>query len=359
MTELLGESLNWSYAQLMHIVRMMYWVWVPGFLLSAFLSLRYRAQAWERLLAHGKEGFPMAFPWALGYGVTASPRPPSTLGDADQLLKAGVSPATAMAVVVASRNLPLYLIALLTLHLGIEFAVGHVLGTLAMAALVYAGVSVFLPATGRTQSVDVRGVTIRPSSFAQGGPGEPSSWGALLLKARGWARVLGYCWTEFKWFWPGLALGILAGGFVLAAGLMKWWIELADITGGRIVSDVINAAVAPLLGGLLSLPPVGNVPLGTAFFKTDTLAYPGLVGFILASSLRVSDLPAYGRMWGTRGAAFWGLVLYGAAFLGGLFPAGLFALFGFRPGHVPLFNTVVDEIIRWVPFAMPSGGVGM
>lgn len=357
MIELLSESLGFSYAQLMHIVRMMYWVWVPGFLLSAFLSLRYRAQARERLLAHGNVGFATAFPRAVWYAVTASPRPRAAVEDAERLLGAGVPPASAMAVLVASRNLPVYLLALLTLHLGIEFGVGHVLGTLAMAALVYAGVSACSPAAERP--VDVKGMAPGPRPFGQEQPGDRSSWGVLLLTGRGWARALGYCWTEFKWLWPGLAFGILLGGFVLAAGLTKWWIELADVGGGRIVSDLVNAALAPLLGSLLSLPPVGNVPLGTAFFKTETLAYPGFVGFILASSLRAPDLRAYRRLSGPRGAAAMVMIFYGAAFLGGLFPLAVFALFDFRPGHIPLFNTVVDEIIRWVPFALPSGGTGM
>lgn len=353
MMDLLRDTLDWSYAELMHIVRMMYWVWVPGFLLSAFLSHRYRAQAWEGLLARGKRGFASAIFRASWYGVTASPRPRSTLEDADRLLEAGVSPASAMATLVASRNLPPYLLALLTLHLGIEFAVGHVLGTLAMAAMVYVGVSTLSP---RPAWTDARGRTAQ--AVSGGDRWKPASWRALLLSRRGWARALHYGWVELLWFWPGLVLGILLGGFVLAAGLTKWWIELADVGGGRVASDVMNAVLGPSLSALLSLPPVGNLPLGTALFKTDTLAYPGLVGFFLASSFRVSDIPEHQRRWGTKAAAGVALVFYGAAALASLVPLGVFALFAFRPGHIPLFNEVVEEIIRWVPFAVPAGGMG-
>lgn len=359
MTELVGQSLAWSYAQLVHIVRMMYWVWVPGFVLSALVSLKYRRGAWDGLLVHGKEGFVRAFPRALWYGMTASPRPRATLEDARRLLGAGASPAGAMAALVASRNLPLFLLALLTLHLGIEFTVGHVLATAAMVGAVYSGVAAGSIAGGRGATDLTRSALARPLTPWREDALESPSWSALLLRGRGWARILGYCWTEFRWLWPGLAIGILAGGFVLAAGLKAWWVELADVAGGRVASDVVNAAVAPLVGALLSLPPVGNLPLGTAFFKTDALAYPGFVGFILASSLRVPDLVAYGRLWGTGAAARLGLVLYGAAFVGSLFATASFALFGFRPGHIPLFRELVDEILRWIPFAMPSGGAGM
>lgn len=359
MTELLGQSLAWSYAQFVHIARMMYWVWVPGLFLSALLSLKCRRHAWDGLLAHGKAGFVNAFPWALWYGMTASPRPRATLEDARRLLDAGTPPAGVMAALVAGRNLPLFLLALLTLHLGIEFAVGHVLGTVAMAGAVYSAVAVGSIAAGRRAADLAQSALTWPATPGRGEALESPSWSAFLLQRRGWARILGYCWTELRWLWPGLAIGILAGGFVLAAGLKVWWVELADIAGGRVASDLVNAAVAPLVGALLSLPPVGNLPLGSAFFKTDALAYPGVVGFILASSLRVPDLVAYRRLWGTVAAARLGLVLYGAAVVGSLFATAIFALFGFRPGHIPLFRELVDEILRWIPFAMPAGGMAM
>lgn len=185
MRELLGESLGWNYAQLSHIARMMYWVWVPGFLLSAFVSLRYRAPAWERLLGAGKGGFARAWPRAVWYGVTASPRPRTTLEDAARLLDAGVSPATAVAALVASRNLPLYLLALLTLHLGIEFAVGHVLGTLAMGSLAYMAVSRRSPAGDRPSRAETKGSTARSSPLLPGNDPGQGPWSALLFRGRG------------------------------------------------------------------------------------------------------------------------------------------------------------------------------
>lgn len=359
MTELAGQSLAWSYAQFVHIVRMMYWVWVPGLFLSALLSLKYRRHAWDGLLAHGKHGFVNAIPWALWYGMTASPRPRATLEDAHRLLGAGTPPPGVMAALVAGRNLPLYFLALLTLHLGIEFAVGHVVATAAMAGAVYSGVAARSVAGGRRGADLSHSALPWPETPWRGEAAEDPSWTVLLLRRWGWARILGYCWTELRWLWPGLAIGILAGGFVLAAGLRAWWVELTDIAGGRVASDLVNAAAAPLVGALLSLPPVGNLPLGSAFFKTDTLAYPGFLAFILASSLRVPDLVAYRRLWGAGAAARVGVVLYGGAVAGSLVATGIFALVGFRPGHIPLFRELVDEILRWIPFAMPAGGMGM
>ncbi|MGH7364239.1 MAG: permease [Candidatus Methylomirabilales bacterium] len=354
MTEFVGQWLTFSLDQLQHIIRMMYWVWIPGFLLSALVSLRYRTQAREAVLAHGKGGFAGLFPRAVCSGVTASPRPGSSLADMLALLQGGVRPAGALAALVASRNLPLYFLTILTLLLGIEFAVGHILGTVAMAASVFIGAAGFTKADAWTRAAGARGATVealRPPRR----DGELPSWTGLLLRGRGWVRILRYCGTEFRWFWPGLAIGILLGGLVLAAGLKRWWVELAEVGGGGIISDLVNAGVGPALGALLSLPPVGNLPAAASLFKTDTLGYPGLVSLVLASSLRPADLRAYGATWGRGAAARLALLLYAAALLGGLFATGVLALFGVRPGHIPLFRELVDEIIKRVPFAMPAG----
>lgn len=358
MTEFLGQWLTFTLEQLNHIFRMMYWVWVPGFVVSALVSLRYRTQARDAVLAHGKSGFAALFPRIVSYGFTASPRPRRSLVDALALLQGGVRPAGALAALVASRNLALYLLTILTLLLGMEFAVGHVLGTVAMAACVYAGVSAFTDAEEWTRGPGAKQVTAAAREPSRRGEGSPS-WGGLLLRRQGGARILRYCWTEFGWFWPGLAIGIVLGGFILTAGLKRWWLELAEVGGGGVISDLLNAAVGPALGALVSLPPIGNLPAGTAVFKTDTLRYPGLVGFVLASSVRPVDVRAYAATWSMESAARLGLILYAAALLGGFFPTVVFALFGFRPGHIPLFRELVDEIIKRVPFAMPAGPMRM
>ena len=50
------------------------------------------------------------------------------------------------------------------------------------------------------------------------------------------------------------------------------------------------------------------------------------------------------------------VLIYFAAALSGLLMSGIYGLFGFRPGHVPLGREIVDKIIKWLPFTMVKMG---
>jgi hypothetical protein len=103
---------------------------------------------------------------------------------------------------------------------------------------------------------------------------------------------------------------------------------------------------------ILFVPPVGNLAVISNLFKTYTIGYPGVVSFVLASLLNPLILSGYARLVGTRKAAGLAFLIFVSAFVSGLMVTAIYALFGFRPGHVPLGRELVDEIIRWLPFTM-------
>lgn len=41
MTDIVRETSTWGVAYVQHIVIMFYWVWIPGFLVAAMVSVRY------------------------------------------------------------------------------------------------------------------------------------------------------------------------------------------------------------------------------------------------------------------------------------------------------------------------------
>ena len=49
-------------------------------------------------------------------------------------------------------------------------------------------------------------------------------------------------------------------------------------------------------------------------------------------------------------------LLFLSAFVSGLLVTAIYALFGFRPGHVPFGRELVDEITKWLPFTMGKMG---
>ena len=338
--ELITQGLSFSYFLFLHFFRMMYWVWIPGFFFSAFFSLRYRESVKNRLLSGG------GLFVALLYGITTSPSRKKALEIAGELKQKGVGTAKVLAYLIASQNLVIYFLVILTAMMGAEFALGQLMGGIIMTLLVASGWRLFM-----------REDESQPSSVTSDKATSQPTWSGLLLSGSGWWEALRYIGREFRFFWLNLAIGILVGGMILAAGLQKWWVDLAQIGGGGILSDALTALVAPILGMIFFVPPVGNLAVVSNLFKVDAIGYPGVVSFILASLLNPIILSGYARLVGRKRAVALTGLLFLSACVSGLLVTAMYALFGFRPGHVPLGRELVDEIIKWLPFTMGKMGV--
>ncbi len=341
--DLITQGLTFSYFLFLHFFRMMYWVWVPGFLFSAFFSLRYRDTARSRLLSGG------GLFAALLYGITSSPSRKKALGIAGELKQKGVGTAKILAYLIASQNLVIYFLVILMAMMGAEFALGQLMGGIIMTLLVASGWRLLI---GEEES--------QPSSVTSDKVSSQPTWSGLLLSGSGWWEALKYIGREFRFFWFNLAIGILIGGMLLAAGLQKWWIDFSQIGGGGILGDLLSAFVAPILGMILFVPPVGNLPVVSNLFKTDAIGYSGVVSFVLASLLNPLILSGYAQLLGRKRTSAVVSIVFLSAFVSGLLVTGFYALFSFRPGHVPLGRELVDEIIKWLPFTMGKmSGRGM
>jgi len=317
--------------ELFKFTTLFYTVWVPGFLVAALLTLRFRRSTWEALLESPtttKRGI-----WqAIQAGVVGSADREISRRAAWQLLKRGRSPATAIAYLIASRNMTIHFWAIFALSLGAEFAVGQVLGALVMIGIVALGLNwlrpniLTAPVTEKAEGIEpVLDLTTFPS------------WPALLLSFAGWWAMLKFIGQEVRRFAPTLAVGIVLGGIIFAAGLEPWWITFADITGSKtLASDLINALASPVFSAAMFLSPVGNLPVIHAVFKTDGLAYPGIISFCLASAIHPRDVQVYLKTFGQRQGLILVGLLYAAAVLGGLGSTWIYAMFGFRPDLPPV-----------------------
>lgn len=352
-----GQGLFFGWLSARHVAVMMYWVWLPAFFVSAFVALRYRGAAAEAV-QRGGSGNLRSLLWAALWGLTRTPQRKRSLAASLELLRES-HPAVALAAYLASRNLAPYFLALWMLLLGIEFAAGQVVGALAMIALTSAGLRYAIPEEGWKRLRDRLPSGGGSRGAASDEEGE-TSWRALLLSARGWGKTLRYVGRELGGAVIPLAAGVLIGGFILAAGLQPWWVDLDSVGGGGVWTDLLNAFVAPALSLAAAIGPVGSLPVATSLFKAYGLAYPGLVAFVLAGALKPQDIAAFKRALGPRVALRLTILLYFSAALSGLIATGVFALFGFRPGHVPLFRGLVDAIIMWAVPGMgkPMPGMG-
>ena len=317
-------------SELFKFMTLFYVVWVPGFLLAALLACRYRYQAWNRLLLKPGLGTKGALQ-AVALGIIGSVGRKTSTNAMSELLSRGVSPPLGFAFLISSRNMTVHFWAIFALSLGAEFATGQILGALVMIGI----------ATLALHWLKIKFVRESVREEPQGDPSVELpkflSWRALLFSFSGWWAVLKFIGREVWHFAPSLAVGILLGGIIFAAGLRPWWPAFADVFGhATLSSDLVNAVIGAALSPLVSLSPVGNLPIIHALFKTDGLGYPGIISFCLASVIHPRDVRAYMNTFGRRNA--WILVglLYGGAVVGGLGSTWIYAAFSFRPSLPPV-----------------------
>jgi uncharacterized membrane protein YraQ (UPF0718 family) len=260
-----------------------------------------------------------------------------------------------MAYVISTHTMVIYYIAFLTLLLGIEFAAGQVVGALFMTALMALACRHVMPSELWEEARRHEKQASNPSRGNPPGTAVAAHHHAPGLTApigRGWGEFVKLLGLEVRFFLGPLIIGVLLGGFILAGGLQPWWVEGAYLLGGGWAADVLNALAAPFLAALVWLGPVANLPVASNLFKSSALAYPGLVVFLLASVIHPRNIIFYRKTFGLRLGWYIAGAFFFSAVLSGLLVTGLFDLFGFRPGFVPLFRELVDMIIMWIPGAM-------
>jgi uncharacterized membrane protein YraQ (UPF0718 family) len=345
MLELWQESGFFTW-ELFKFMTLFYAVWVPGFLLAGLLACRYRHQAWNRVLLNPGLS-PKGLLRAVGLGVVGSAGRKTSINAMLDLLKRGVPTRFAFTFLIASRNMTFHFWAIFALSLGAEFATGQVLSALVM-------IGIFTLSLDWLNMKFVQGLVIqKPQEDLSVELPKLPSWRALLLSVGGWLAILKFIGKEIWRFAPSLAVGIVLGGIILAAGLRPWWPAFADVFGhATILSDVANALVGGVLSVALSLSPVGNLPVIHALFKTDGLGYPGIISFCLASAIHRSDIKTYLRTFGRRQGCALVSLLYGAAVLGGLGSTWVYAALGFRPDLPPvrLAGRLVRDILGLLGF---------
>jgi hypothetical protein len=353
MGAIFSEGLFYSKFLALHMFRMMYWVWIPGFFLSAFVTLRYRRPLLERLQQYKRPNMPGVL-LATAAGITGSPNRKPSLSAFTTLSAQGTPPALAWAYHLASTNLVLYVLVVVTLLLGFEFAIGQVIASLLLIGFVTASLTYLLPVPAGDKIRTRAQGFVSPAASLTGDYPE-TSWKTLVLSGHGWWVAIGSIGREFRGFWLALSLGILLGGEILAFGLQSWWPGL-DAPEGGVLTDLVSAVVAPVLAVVSVVPSLGNLPVASNLFKSYTLTYPGLVACILAATLKPAFLRFYLRLYGRRGGAVLILTLFVSIVLSALLTAWFFDVVGLRPSHVPMGREWVDAFIKWLPFTMKKMG---
>ncbi len=347
MVSMMQETAGWGWAYLQHMVIMMYWVWIPGFLVAAVLSARYRPvfQATTLKERNGARAF-----WAaIGWGMTSGAGRRSSLETAKALWSEELPGPIVLAFLVSSQSLVLYSLVLFMVLIGFEFSLGILLGGLVMIGLLWLIAPALPP--GRRVSPDPPGGLVATV---------PESWASLLCSRRGWQEIVRDIGRYLRNVGPSLIGGLVLGSVVLTVDTRGAWFFpkwMGDETvGGALASSFL----APWLSVVLFLAPGGNLIVVSSIWKTWTLTYSGVISFVLVSLLHPLTVRGLvGHYGGTRGWVV-STLAYLAAALSGLAIAGSFAVLGIAVTHVPWFRELVDKIMMILPFTMlgaPGGGM--
>lgn len=345
MTGIVRETIAWGVAYMQHIAVMFYWVWIPGFLAAAMVSVRYGPRLREITLTRRRGA--VAIGAAVGWGMTSGAGRRSGLETARRLWRAGLPDSIVLAYLVARQHLALYGLVLFTILIGLEFGLGLFLGGLAMIGLLRLTLFV-LPG----------GPSTHPGP-AQASMQASETWKTLLSSGRGWGRMLRDIGGYLRRVGLSLGWGLLLGALVLAIDMRGWWLFPAWMGDDTLGAALASAFVAPLLSVVLFLAPGGNLIVASSLWKTWTITYGGVISLVLMSLLNPLTMRALLGQFGRRQG--WALVLatYVSAALSGLAVQELLAALGLSVTHVPWFRDLVDRIIMVLPFTMLGAPGGM
>jgi hypothetical protein len=167
----------------------------------------------------------------------------------------------------------------------------------------------------------------------------------MIASTSGWGEVGKEIARAFAVLWRPSLGGLLLGTLVLALDMRRLWPIPFWLGDEGIGPALASAFIGPLLSISFFAFPLGNLVIAASIWKTWTVAYPGIISFVLASSLHPLNLRAFGRSFGRRACWHLTITLYLTAALSGLGVIGLFEILGLEVTHVPWFEPLVRRLI--------------
>ncbi|MGH8058692.1 MAG: permease [Candidatus Entotheonellia bacterium] len=342
MAELLRTVGLFAYATANHTFLMMYWIWLPGWLLSGYLFTRLHREPLPQLLK-GRTFSVRAFLRAGLLGATFSADRRRGLAALADLLAEGVPPPLAVAFYVGSQHVVIYALCLFMVLMGGEFFAGQALGGVIMA--------VFLALLARL-------IPERHWEEALATLNRPENrrWRAQYATSplpSGWRGIVRYIGRELRAIWWPVPLGLLGAGIIGAAGRTVWWIDFSSVGGEGVVTALLNAVLGAVVAVIIPLAPLGHLFVATFLWKAYTLGYIGIIAFVLASAADLRAMRACVRLFGPRLGRIFAAAVIVSAILAALTLGLLLWAVGFEVTHVPLGHTVVEKIMKAMSLGRP------
>ncbi|MBI3326304.1 MAG: permease [Nitrospinae bacterium] len=342
----MGEFLRtvglFAYATANHTFLMMYWIWLPGWLLSAYLFTRLHGEPLP-LLLKGRPVSVGSFLWAGLLGVTFSADRRRGLVALADLLAERVPPPLALAFYLGSQHVVIYPLCFFMALVGGEFFAGQALGGVMMAA--YLALLTRLIPKRHWEATTTTLDTLENRRWREQHATSPL--------ARGWRGIVRYIGRELPSLWWPVLLGLLGAGIIGAAGRTAWWVDFSMVGGEGLGTALLNVILGAAIGVAIPLAPLGHLFIGAFLWKAYTLSFLGIIAFVLASAADLRAIRAYVRLFGPA----FGRALASAVFASAILAALTLGLFlwavGFEVTHTPLGHTVVEKLMNALSLGRP------
>jgi uncharacterized membrane protein YraQ (UPF0718 family)/YHS domain-containing protein len=277
---------------------------------------------------------------ATGLGAASSSCSYAAIAIAKSLFSKGASAASALAFQFASTNLVWELGLVLWVLIGWQFALAEFVGGLAMIALMWALLRLFVSRRAEERA--------REHARRAAAGHEHHSVGARmplrerLTSVAAWSDVAHNFREDWRMLWKEITGGFLLAGFL---GLLG-----DDAFTGLFVTDapraartIENVVAGPLIAVLSFVCSVGNVPLAAVLWSGG-ISFAGVMAFIFADLIVLPILVAYRKYYGAgfalRISALMLVTMIGAALLVDLAFGALGLVPDARPTRGDVFGSI-------------------
>jgi uncharacterized protein len=338
------DVLSWIGDGLWNAFRMAWevgWALILGFALSGIVQAWIPRSRMERALG-ARDLRSMSL--ATGLGAASSSCSYAAVAIAKSMFQKGASLVTALAFQFASTNLVFELGIVIWIFLGWEFTLAEFLGGLLLIAFMWAGIRFFvtrrLEEEAREHAQAAETGHVHPSAGSEG-----LSWRQRLTSVDAWSDVAHNFRSDWEMLWKEISAGFLIAGFV-ALLPMTFFNDLFLTDAPAWVRIPENVIVGPLVAILSFVCSIGNVPLAAVLWAGG-ISFSGVIAFIYADLLVVPILLIYRKYYGTRLAALFSSIMFGAIVLAALAVSAVFGLAGLIPETRPDVESITERELGW------------
>ncbi len=290
------------------------WSLILGFLLSGIIQTFVSQGRMQRLL--GRNGV-REIALATAYGAASSSCSYASAAVGKTLFKKGAAFIPSLAFLFSSTNLVVELGIVLYLLMGWQFTVAEWLGGIVLVVIM----SVLVKVTYPKKLVEEARRHVEESTAAHdhGATADDSrTLRERILDPQTRISIAQTFAMDWSMLWKDLVLGFLIAGALAALVPDGVWKAVFLANASPAVRTIGDALIGPLIAIVTFVCSIGNVPMAAILWSSG-IGFGGVLSFLYADLIVLPLLDVYRKYYGTKMAAYIGVVFFVTMAVSGLF----------------------------------------